>query len=126
MYELTIETDFSSAHNLRGYEGACENLHGHNWRVEVSVVAPRLDPLGMVIDFKKLKTAAKAVINRLDHAYLNEIAPFDKENPTAENLARHIYQSLAASINDGNAAVSKVRVWESATSSATYSEDHED
>ncbi|MBI5885022.1 MAG: 6-carboxytetrahydropterin synthase QueD [Deltaproteobacteria bacterium] len=123
MYELTIETDFSSAHNLRGYEGACENLHGHNWRVEVSIAAARLDALGMVMDFKKLKAAAKAVIDRLDHAYLNEVPPFDKENPTAENISRHIYQDLAASINDDNVAVSKVRVWESATSSATYHED---
>ncbi|MBI5563060.1 MAG: 6-carboxytetrahydropterin synthase QueD [Deltaproteobacteria bacterium] len=122
MYELTVETQFSSAHNLRGYEGACENLHVHNWRVEVSVSAQRPDAVGMVMDFKKLKAAAMKVTDGLDHKYLNETMPFDKENPTAENIARHIWKSLSASLNDGNVRVSRVRVWESDTSMAEYHE----
>lgn len=125
MYELTIETTFSSAHNLREYEGACENLHGHNWRVEVSVTASRLDPIGMVIDFKKLKAETKTVIDGLDHAYLNVVPPFDHINPTAENISQHIYRCLSAILNNGNVKVSKVQVWESANSSATYREGHE-
>lgn len=122
MYELTIEASFSSAHNLRGYEGACENLHGHNWKVEVSVSAARLDSLGMVVDFRKIKTATKVVIDGLDHKYLNEVPPFNGENPTAENIARHIYNAVSAALNDGNAAVSMVRVWESDAASAAYYE----
>lgn len=122
MYELTIEASFSSAHNLRGYEGACENLHGHNWKVEVRVCAPGLDSLGMVVDFRMIKTATKAVIDGLDHKYLNEAPPFDSENPTAENIARHIYNAVSTALNDGNAAVSRVRVWESDTTSAAYYE----
>ncbi|MDO8426456.1 MAG: 6-carboxytetrahydropterin synthase QueD [Deltaproteobacteria bacterium] len=122
MYELMIEATFSSAHNLRGYDGACENLHGHNWRVEVRVTAQRLDPIGMAVDFKRLKSEAKKVIDSLDHKYLNEVPPFDKENATAENIARHIYNGLSRALNDGNIKVAKVRVWESDDASAAYYE----
>ncbi|OGQ54916.1 MAG: 6-carboxytetrahydropterin synthase QueD [Deltaproteobacteria bacterium RIFCSPLOWO2_02_FULL_53_8] len=125
MYELTIDATFSSAHNLREYEGACENLHGHNWRVEVSVSASKLDALGMVIDFKKLKTETKAVLDNLDHTYLNVVPPFDRINPTAENISQHIYRCLSAVLNNSVVKVSKVQVWESANSSATYHEGHE-
>ncbi|MBI5491764.1 MAG: 6-carboxytetrahydropterin synthase QueD [Deltaproteobacteria bacterium] len=122
MYELSIEASFSSAHNLRGYEGACENLHGHNWRVELSVSAQRLSDTGMAVDFKRLKTEAKRVIERLDHKYLNEVPPFDRENATAENIARYIHGELKKSLNDGNIKVKKVRVWESDDASASYCE----
>lgn len=122
MYELTIESTFSSAHNLRGYEGACENLHGHNWKVEVTVSSDRLDKIGMMIDFKTLKNETRKVVEALDHKYLNELPPFKAENATAENLARHIFRELSSLINDGDKRVSKVRVWESENASASYSE----
>lgn len=122
MYELRIEASFSSAHNLRGYEGACENLHGHNWRVELSVSAQRLGETGMAVDFKSLKAGARKVIERLDHKYLNEVPPFDRENATAENIARFIYKELKKSLDDGNVKVKRVRVWESDDASACYYE----
>ncbi len=122
MYELTITSYFSSAHNLRGYQGACENLHGHNWKVEVEIRAERLDEVGMALDFKSLREKARAVIDRLDHKYLNEVTPFDSENATAENIARHIYAELKKRLDDGNVSVSKVRVWESENAAAAYYE----
>ncbi len=120
MHEVTIETVFSSAHNIRGYKGACENLHGHNWRVQVSVRAKRLDKTGMVIDFKKLKAETKRLIDSLDHKYLNETPPFDKKNATAENIAGFIFKRLSSAVNDTRLKVSKVKVWESDTSLAEY------
>ena len=122
MYDLTIETTFSSAHNLRGYEGACENLHGHNWRVTVTVSCAKLDSLGMVVDFKKLKEKTKKVIEGLDHKYLNELPPFAKENATAENISRYIFKEVSLSVNTPDMRVSRVRVWESENASAEYYE----
>lgn len=120
MYELTVELTFSSAHSLRGYEGSCENLHGHNWKVEVTVEAAGLDNLGMVMDFKRIKNEAKKVIDALDHRFLNEVPPFDTINPTAENIAASIYAGVGASLNGGGVRVSRVKVWESDTSAASY------
>ena len=85
MYRVVVQTFFSSAHCLREYEGPCEALHGHNWKVTVAVEAEKLDRLGMVIDFKVLKREVNRIIQRLDHTYLNEIAPFDTVNPSSEN-----------------------------------------
>ncbi len=120
MYELTVELTFSSAHSLRGYEGACENLHGHNWKVEVTVESAGLDNLGMVMDFKRIKNEAKKVIDALDHRFLNEVPPFDTINPTAENIAASIYAGVGAALNGGGVRVSRVKVWESDTSAASY------
>lgn len=120
MYELTIIANFSSAHCIRGYEGACENLHGHNWKVEVTVRSKVLDRLGMVMDFKAIKARTREVVDRLDHRYLNEVPPFDAVNATAENIARFIFTELASSIS-GDVRVAKVRVWESDTAAAAYS-----
>ncbi|MEK6759151.1 MAG: 6-carboxytetrahydropterin synthase QueD [Deltaproteobacteria bacterium] len=120
MYELTVELQFSSAHSLRGYEGACENLHGHNWKVEVTVESAGLDNLGMVMDFKRIKSEAKKVIDALDHRFLNEVPPFDTINPTAENIAASIYAGIGTSLNGGGVRVSRVKVWESDTSAASY------
>ena len=122
MYELTVTTTFSSAHNIRGYEGACERLHGHNWRVEVFVCAEELDRLGMAMDFKRLKAETRSVIDGLDHCYLNETPPFDVENATAENIARFIYKKLSDALKGSNVRVSRVRVWESDSAAASYSE----
>ncbi|MCK5237619.1 MAG: 6-carboxytetrahydropterin synthase QueD [Deltaproteobacteria bacterium] len=122
MYELRIETNFSAAHNLRNYEGACERLHGHNWHVEVNVTAEKLNETEMALDFKVMKKETNKVIDRLDHYYLNEKEPFDVLNTTAENIAKYIYDELAKNLNDGNVKVSKIRVWESEKAAASYYE----
>ncbi len=119
MYELSVEDQFSAAHNLRGYQGECEKLHGHNWRVQVHVAAGQLDELGMVVDFRELRYALKQVLGPLDHAYLNELPPFDQRNPTTENVCRHIAEGLADLLPDG-VRVRRVSCWESEKCSATY------
>jgi len=122
MYELTILSDFAAAHNLRQYEGECENLHGHNWKVEVTVANRGLNKIGLAVDFKVLKRILKDVLGNLDHKYLNEIPPFDKENPSSENLARYIFKQFKKAIKDKNIKVAKVKVWESDNAAATYYE----
>jgi 6-pyruvoyltetrahydropterin/6-carboxytetrahydropterin synthase len=123
MYELSIETGFASAHQLRGYKGKCEKLHGHNWKVQISVTAERLNEIDLAIDFHELKKIANEVISPLDHAFLNDIFPFTEKNPSSENVAKWIYESLKKKINDDNIRVSAVTVWESDTASASYYED---
>ncbi|RPI36146.1 MAG: 6-carboxytetrahydropterin synthase QueD [Nitrospiraceae bacterium] len=123
MYELTIETGFASAHQLRGYRGKCENLHGHNWKVQISVMAERLNEIDIAIDFHDLKRIANEVISPLDHAFLNDIFPFTEKNPSSENIAKWIFDSMKKKINDGNLRMSAVTVWESDTASASYYED---
>lgn len=120
MYSVTIIDSFSAAHNLRYYEGKCENLHGHNWRVEVTVSADELDPPGMVIDFKILKKMVSDVLAEIDHCYLNELAYFDTINPTSENIARFIYSKISEQLTHERLKVEKVNVWETPTSCATY------
>ncbi len=120
MYEVTIETHFSSAHRLRHYNGECERLHGHNWDVKVSVASEELDDLGMVMDFKVLKGETNKLMDKFDHQYLNEIPPFTELNPTTENIAKYIFDELSRSINTDSAKVSKITVWESPTSYASY------
>ena len=124
-YCLKIVTDFASAHTLRDYPGACSRMHGHNWKVEVEVIATELDEIGMAIDFKAIKKATKQVTDELDHRYLNEIVPFDKINPTAENLSKFIYDSVKKKLPD-SVMMSRVTVWESARYGATYSEQTRD
>ncbi len=126
MYEITVEAEFSSAHSLRGYEGGCESLHGHNWRVEVFVRSSLLDALGMVMDFRTLKGRIKTLVEDLDHRNLNEVPPFDSINPTAENISRHIYEGVSAALEEEGVKVSMVRVWESSTASAAYFEPGKD
>ena len=123
MFELMIETGFSAAHQLRGYKGGCEKLHGHNWKVHVHVVAERLNEIDIAIDFHEIKRLADEVVAPLDHIFLNEIFPFTEKNPSSENIAKWVYDSLKKKINDDNARLSVVTVWESETSSATYFED---
>ncbi|KPJ61871.1 MAG: hypothetical protein AMS15_05660, partial [Planctomycetes bacterium DG_23] len=95
MYELLVEGEFAGAHNLRGYKGLCEHLHGHNWKVACALRSDELNKLGMVIDFKKVKGLLSEVLEQFDHRYLNDLEPFQEENPTTENLARHIFKPLA-------------------------------
>ncbi len=116
MYSITIESYFSSAHYLRGYKGKCESLHGHNWKVEVSVEKEELDKLGMALDFKCLKAKLDKALDKLDHTCLNNIAYFKKVNPTSESIARYIYDRLEANVG----GLKAVTVWESNTSRAAY------
>ncbi len=122
-YTLKVVSDFAAAHSLRGYPGDCRKLHGHNWKVEVEVEASELDELGMAIDFKKVKQATKKVTDELDHSYLNEIAPFDTVNPTAENIAAHIYRRLGEEINEPRVSVHAVTIWETERACVRYTEE---
>ena len=117
MYEVTVERTFAAAHALRDYHGGCENLHGHNFRVRVRVEGESLDQTGLLIDFLELKRALDAVIDPYEHQNLNETAPFDEINPSAENIAKWFHDR----IHDGiSARIAEVRVWETETSSAAY------
>jgi len=121
MFEVMIERNFSSAHQLRGYRGKCENLHGHNYKVEIYARGRELNEAGLLVDFVELKDAADEVVQYLDHRNINELPPFDAElNPSAENLARFILERVAARVTDARAEVYKVRCFETPTSVATY------
>lgn len=122
MYELKIEDHFASAHNLRGYEGACEALHGHNWKIEVIVRAEALNAIGLAVDFKDLKQAAAEVLEGLDHKYLNELPPFREVNPSSENIARYIYGEVNERLRGSGVRVYKVTAWESEKACASYLE----
>jgi 6-pyruvoyltetrahydropterin/6-carboxytetrahydropterin synthase len=123
MFELMIETNFSAAHQLRGYKGECERLHGHNYKVHVHVVAERLNEIDIAVDFHEIKRIADEVVAPLDHVLLNEVFPFTEKNPSAENVAKWVYDSIKKKVNNDNARLSAVTVWESETSSATYFEE---
>jgi 6-pyruvoyltetrahydropterin/6-carboxytetrahydropterin synthase len=120
MYELSVESHFAAAHQLRGYKGKCEAMHGHNWRVQVTVSSETLNDIGLAIDFVDLKAIANEVIQSLDHTFLNEVFPFTEINPSSENIARWVFDSIKKKIDDKNVSCSSVTVWESETSSATY------
>jgi 6-pyruvoyltetrahydropterin/6-carboxytetrahydropterin synthase len=122
MFELMVETTFSAAHQLKGYMGKCEHLHGHNWKVQAHVIAERLNEIDIALDFNEIRKITNEVIAPLDHSFLNEIFPFTEKNPSSENIAKWIYDSLMKKIDNENVRVSAVTVWESETSSATYYE----
>ena len=122
MYDLTIEREFSAAHRLRGYQGQCAHLHGHNYRVQVTVRGDKLDEVGMTLDFSDLGDICEAVLSDLDHANLNEVPPFDEMNPTSENLARYVYEQIAARL-PAQVRMRAVTVYESPRSWVTWSED---
>jgi len=123
LYELMVEQTFASAHQLRGYKGKCENLHGHNWKVHIHVLADKLNDIDIAIDFHDLKDMATEVLSPLDHAMLNEVFPFTEINPSSENIAKWIYDSMRKKVDSEHLRVSAVTVWESETASATYYED---
>ncbi|MDY6967992.1 MAG: 6-carboxytetrahydropterin synthase QueD [Spirochaetota bacterium] len=119
MFQVKVTDHFAAAHQLLGYEGKCEGLHGHNWKVEVCLEGENLDKIGMLIDFKVLKKMLKDVLEELDHKMLNELEPFQEINPSSELIARYIYKKLDKDITD-NVDLKFVSVWESETSRATY------
>ena len=120
MYTLTVKSDFAAAHRLREYDGNCERLHGHNWLVEVSISSETLDPNGIAVDFRVIKGALHEVLGTLDHAYLNDVPPFTKINPSSENIARHIFEEMERRI-PAPVVVSRVTVWESPDARAEFS-----
>ena len=123
MYHLMIKTSFAVAHNLINYQGDCENLHGHNWRVEVTVAAQKLDDAGLGIDFKILKKQTNQLLDELDHKYLNDLEPFKKDSPSSENISRYLFERLSDSLNSDNVTVERVNVWESDNACASYTRD---
>jgi 6-pyruvoyltetrahydropterin/6-carboxytetrahydropterin synthase len=119
VYELTVKGHFDAAHALRGYPGECRNLHGHTWDVEVTVAGETLDDVGIVYDFKQLKDDLAAVLVDYDHVFINEVPPFDSITPTAENLARVIFDRLGGSVG-AHVRVLEVAVWESPVAKLVY------
>ncbi|HEY1338006.1 MAG TPA: 6-carboxytetrahydropterin synthase QueD [Bryobacteraceae bacterium] len=121
MFEVTIEETFAAGHALRNYRGKCENVHGHNYRCQVTVEGGQLDSIGLLVDFVELKKVVHGVLDRMDHQWLNEFPPFDVLNPSAENMAKFIYDEVSAGLKgSAGARVSAVRLWETDTASATY------
>jgi 6-pyruvoyltetrahydropterin/6-carboxytetrahydropterin synthase len=121
MYEVSITSRFSAAHQLKEFHGGCERLHGHNWKVEVTVECPFLDDAGLVMDFRELKEHTGNVLNLLDHHFLNDLEPFRSVNPSSENIARYLFDTLSSRINNGRLKVNRVKTWESEDSCASYS-----
>jgi 6-pyruvoyltetrahydropterin/6-carboxytetrahydropterin synthase len=120
MYELKIITQFAAAHRLENFYGKCEGLHGHNWKVEVFLAGERLDKAGLLMDFGQIKARTNALLEEIDHKYLNELEPFREQNPSSENLARYLFERLAAALNHEGVRVCRVNVWESDSSCASY------
>ncbi len=122
MYELMIEDSFAAAHQLCGYEGSCENLHGHNWRVQLAVRTKKLNKIGLGIDFKLLKQALETYLKTLDHTNLNQLPAFAQENPSSENIARWLYRQLSRDAGLQGVELVRVTVWESENACASYYE----
>lgn len=120
MYEIFIDDSFAAAHQIREYNGDCENMHGHNWKVKVVVKVQELDKLGLGIDFRLLKTKLKEVLELVDHKNLSQISPFNKINPTSENLAKFIYDKISDKIDNKYIKVSRIEVHESEKSGVIY------
>jgi 6-pyruvoyltetrahydropterin/6-carboxytetrahydropterin synthase len=119
MFEVSVQETFAAAHFLRGYKGKCERLHGHNYRVEVTVSGEKLDSIGMLHDFTDIKRELRKLLERVDHYNLNEVPPFDEINTTAENIAYYFWAEMQKALGE-NVNVSQVRVWETDTAVATY------
>ena len=120
MYHLTIHTHFAAAHNLLNYDGDCENLHGHNWKVEVTVATETLDEAGLGIDFKVLKKRTNKIMDFLDHKYLNDLEPFVGLSTSSERLSKYIYDELVNDLKDTDVVVERITVWESDNACASY------
>ena len=123
MYELDITREFSAAHMLKGYDGLCSNLHGHNWTVQVFIQATALDDIGIAADFTVIKRVLTEILSQFDHKYLNELPEFQGINPTSENIARILFEKLAPAVAKPGIKLDRVRVCESPTSGATYRPD---
>ena len=121
MFQVSVDETFSAGHALRGYKGKCENPHGHNYKVRVTLEGPALDSIGLLADFTGIKNALREVIRGVDHKFLNDQAPFDAINPSAENIAKYFYDKVSVGLkNEVPVRISAIQVWETDTSSAIY------
>ena len=123
MYQVSVEQHFDAAHFLRGYQGKCEALHGHRFRVVVKVRASRVDDIGIAYDFTELKSHLRVILSRFDHTCLNDVPPFDKINPSSENIASTIYSELKSKVAGAPVSLTCVEVWESPQTGVAYSPD---
>ena len=120
MYELKVVTHFAAAHQLTMVGEKCENLHGHNWKIEVYVTGEKLDQAGILIDFGVIKKQVAQIISMLDHKYLNDLMPFQNNQPSSENIACFVAQQLQKRFDDSDVRISRVTAWESDNAAATY------
>ena len=121
MFEVSVEQTFAAGHALRNYKGKCENVHGHNYRVRITVQGDQLDSTGLLVDFLDVKSLIGGVVDYLDHQFINDLPPFDELNPSAENMAKYFYDRVSGGLkNDVPVRVSEVQIWETDTSSAVY------
>ena len=122
MFQVSVEETFSSGHALRGYRGKCENVHGHNYRVRVTLEGSQLDNIGLLVDFTHLKKIVRAVMGTLDHQFMNDLEPFKVVNPSAENVAKYFYDQVTSQLTElpPGARVTDVIIWETDTSRAQY------
>jgi len=120
MFEISVEYAFAAGHALREYKGKCENVHGHNYKVRVTLAGDKLNSAGLLMDFVELRARIKALVEKLDHRFLNDIPPFDHLNPSAENLAKYFCEGIELQVRDQGLKVHGVTVWETDTTFATY------
>jgi 6-pyruvoyltetrahydropterin/6-carboxytetrahydropterin synthase len=120
MFEVSVEQSFAAGHALRDYHGKCENVHGHNYKVRITVAGEQLDSTGLLVDFVEVKRSMTAAIEYLDHRFINDLPPFDEINPSAENIAKYFYDRVSKGIDEDAVKISEVKVWETDTSSAIY------
>ena len=120
MFEVTVEQTFAAGHALRNYHGKMEDIHGHNYKVRITVAGEKLDETGLLVDFLEVKRLMGAAIDYLDHRFINDLAPFDEINPSAENIAKYFYDRVSEGIDTVAVKISEVKVWETDTSSAVY------
>lgn len=123
VYEICVKDHFSAAHALKGYNGNCSKIHGHNWMIEICIQCRKLNSIGIGIDFKDVRETLKRTLNKLDHSNLNDLAEFGSINPTSENIGRFLYQELGRCFNTPHIKVSSVKVVETPGCSSTYWED---
>jgi 6-pyruvoyltetrahydropterin/6-carboxytetrahydropterin synthase len=122
LFEIKVISSFAAAHNLKDFRGKCENLHGHNWKVEVVLRGKSLESNGILVDFGEVKAATREALEEVDHKYLNELPFFSQNNPSSENVARFLFEKLSAKLNTGGRRLHSVSAWESADACATYME----
>ena len=120
MFEVSVEYSFAAGHALRNYKGKCENVHGHNYKVRVTLAGEKLNAAGLLMDFVELRTEIKDLVEKLDHRFLNDFPPFDQLNPSAENLAKYFFDEIEPQVRSQGLQVHGVTVWETDTTSATY------
>lgn len=120
MYQVSVDYSFAAGHALRGYKGKCENVHGHNYKVRVTIGGEKLDATGLLVDFVDLRGQLRKLVDRLDHQFLNDLPPFDQLNPSAENIARYFSEELAHGLPNPDLRIHSVTVWETELTSATY------